>query len=190
MNTEELKYDIVTMIRSLRIQLANEFDISTHGDNPDYAGLCDEISNRFISEFNKKYCIDGHFPVAMLAHGEIKHSPFIADSDDWTWEHTWVEVRLGNHKIIYVDGTCGQFRNIFNDIPEYYVSMEHPKWFISDRKNLILKPGVFRTLNEKIKVKRKWNDETVKEGIMEFFLYDVWGFISDVIRRKILHETK
>lgn len=190
MYTEQLKQDIVTMINSLRIQLAKEFNVSDNGSNPYYAGLCYEISSRFVDEFNRKYCIDGHFPVACIAHGEIKHSPWIAHSDNWSWEHTWVEVRTGNHHIIYVDGSCSQFRDILDDIPEYYVSSTPPKWFLNDRNNIVFKRGILRTINERVKIKRKLNGRIVKEGIIEFLSYDIWGFISDTMRRTMLHETK
>ena len=70
-----------------------------------------------------------------LVHGEQAHTPEI-DESEWYMEHTWVEISLyDDPTIIYVDCTSGQFKYLYNDIPDYYISTEKPRWYLADRDN-------------------------------------------------------
>lgn len=66
-------------------------------------------------------------------HGEQRHSPKI-DEECWGIEHTWISVRYKNITV-YCDPTSSQFKWLWKDIPDYYVSTTKPRWFYPDSEN-------------------------------------------------------
>lgn len=172
------------IVEKVRELLAAKYDVSEKGKYPNYQGLCHEASMLVCSEINGLGTNpDGIRFMASTIHGEQKHTPKIM-STDWPIQHTWCEVydrRLRGY--IYVDATCGQFKDIYDDIPDYYIAVYPPKWFYPDRKNPAWR-GFTKKLNRSIQIPFKPfpnNDYVGHEGIIEALQYRVWGNISDLI---------
>lgn len=83
----------------------------------------------------------------------------------------------------YVDPTMGQFKYLYNNIPDYWVSTKNPAryYYYQDRKNPAWHPFITRFINQNIKVPVEYNGEMHKEGIIEFIQYEIWGKISQFI---------
>lgn len=178
-NIHKLLEEIVLEIRE---ELAQEYDIIN--DEKDYGGLCDTAYTKFekkIKLFN--FCHRTNFEVLRF-HGEQSHHPRI-DSKRWPIQHTWMGIREPGFHIYYVDPTSQQFKRFYNDIPDYYISTKPPKWYYSDRKNPTWN-GYTKYLNNKIKIPHKINGRVVREGIIEFCQYEIWGRVSDFIRRMVI----
>ncbi len=184
----ELSADIGKMIREIRSDLAKEYDVFPGGKNENYMGLCDIAVTRLIKQL-EKYKEKRNISLVFKAeHGELSHSP-ICDSSHWPTQHTWCLVKRFD-ALIYVDPTSSQFKDIFPDIPEYYLSLEPPKWYLSDRFNRAYS-GWTATLNKwklTYKIRKDGKRMVVREGIVEFFQYSIWGGISDFIRRHFMKK--
>ena len=174
-------------VLQVRDELASEHDVTADGDYKDFAGLCDESVSRFIYkmiEFAKNNNIKMEYSIM---HGEQSHTP-ICPSKYWPRQHTWCSVNMhGCTK--YVDPTSSQFRDIYPDIPDYYVSYHMPKWYYNDRKNPRWN-GITRKIEDRIWIMRKvifpdGHQIYVKDGIVSIIQYELWGRISDLIRRCI-----
>ena len=158
-----------------------------------YKGLCDYTIDMLYCEL-KAYC-DKHNIIMTFTkiHGEQRHSPK-TPRKEWTKEHTWALVEFSgpsysepNHTwSYYIDPTSSQFQDLYDDIPDYYISTDKPKWYYPDRDNMALN-GWTKKLNEKIYLKVRAREDlcwvaTYHYGIVEFWQYEVWGRISDFIR--------
>lgn len=117
---------------------------------------------------------------ATSVHGELAHKPSIP-SEEWCNEHTMSIVTIDEIDI-WVDPTCGQFKDIIPDIPDYYISTKKPKWFYPDDNNPRWR-GIGCLINDHLQLRYKGH----KIGIIEYLQYIVWGSISDAIR-KIFHR--
>lgn len=159
-----------------------------------YAGLCNIASELFCKSMTEYF--DNHKKLLKISysvgsiHGEQKHSPKIL-SKYWGIQHTWCYVKLDNN-IIYVDITSEQFKSLYPDIPDYYISTMKPKWFYPDRNNPAFR-GIFGFINKHVLINHKIldlheNPRKVRDGIIEFFQYTVWGHISDKIGKKIFNK--
>ena len=183
-----LEDTVKQIVLGIREQLAKEYDLVE--DYKDYSGLCDEAYIRFkreIESLNVQYNTD--FEVLHF-HGEQSHSPRI-DQKHWSYQHTWTGIKLYGKILLYVDPTSQQFKDIYPDISDYYISPISPPWYYSDRENPRYN-GWTGYLNDRIIIKHKHkfsNGETrkVKDGIIEFCQYEIWGRISNLIR-KILRK--
>lgn len=183
--------DIEKTIKHVRKTLADEYDVESKGSMwRNYRGLCDKASSMFTDIFNSK-CGKSpgykHSPYARLVHGEMVHSPK-CPSKYWAQQHTWVEINISNKKptYIYVDPTSSQFKSIFDDIPEYYISSFKPRWYLADRDNAIWSNKLVRFIDAHIRIKNKFAstpDHDVYEGIISLCTYEIWGRISDCIRK-------
>lgn len=176
-----IKNDLSKIVESVRHEIKeyNEAD-----KDFDFNGFCDEASDSLI--FKIKRYMDDTFGIQINAyriHGEQKHTPKIP-SIKWSLQHTWVAIVLSNN-VIYVDATCQQFQDLYDDIPNYYISGKPPKWFYPDSKNWVYGVKFTRWINKKIKIKHS----LMHEGIIEFIQYSVWGTISDLIR-KVLYKNE
>lgn len=176
---------IIPIVISIRERLSDEYNVNNiWGDNLDYRGLCDityvMLTDR-ISLFNKLHGVDWkviHF------HGEQKHTPRI-NSKNWAFQHTWAAVTDGVD-IIYVDITSQQFKWLYPDIPDYYISFKAPKWYYSDKKNPAYS-GITGKLNRKFRIKRKIKLPNgfivdASDGIIELCQYEIWGPLSNILR--------
>ena len=163
--------DIVFMIQIIRELLANRFDVvDTTSENYRYTGLCDHaylIFKYIIKMHNQMY--DTSYNVIFF-HGELKHSPRISVTY-WCMQHTWIGICL-EKEIIYVDPTLEQFKDILNNIPDYYISICKPPWFYDDRKNPRFN-GITKYIDNRIKIPCK----KYYPGIVEFLQYYIWGNI-------------
>lgn len=182
---------ILPQIKSIRNKLASEYDV-VNGCFKNYTGLCNEASKEFCDTLNEYFKANGELTKDLQAsvesiHGEQRHTPRI-ESKNWPAQHTWCIVKVAKMKI-YVDITSQQFQDIYDDIPDYYVSIIKPKWFYSDKDNIAWRAffGIPRWFNEHIKIQHKLGDRVIKEGIIEYIQYEIWGKISDKIY-KINHK--
>lgn len=181
---------IEPIVLEVRKELAKEYDIN---DNLyyKYTGLCD-IASKMIKDklCREKAKFSYNSLEVILLHGEQKHSIKL-NSRYWYLQHTWCMVKFSGYKI-YVDATSSQFQNIYNDIPDYYISPNKPKWFYWDGDNPVFGNKFFRYIDKKIKVtykyKYKLNNNLIytrKEGIVTLFEYYLLPNISDKINEFI-----
>ena len=181
---------ILPTVLSVRKDLALQFDVSK-GKYIKYRGLCDTATimvNERLQNYIDTMMIDCDFEVHSI-HGEQRHCPKIPTSN-WEYEHTWGYIQMGP-KRVYYDATSSQFRFIWRDIPDYYVSTKPPKWYLPDGDSLIYdrradgSGHISKKMNEQIKfpVKTKYQGEVYHReiGITEILVYFVWGTISDMI---------
>lgn len=178
-------YDIIHFnVKMVRRELAGHTE-GPDALNPNYAGLCYQATDMFIKRMQKSCEIRGTSLKYRSIHGEQKHNPRI-HSSKWPYQHQWCWVEIFGRRY-YVDCTCGQFKTIYDDIPDYYISVKKPKWFLDDRKNIAFN-GITKWLNQKIVIKRRvvltdWGETDVHDGIVEFIQYEIWGTISNFIRK-------
>lgn len=168
-------------VNAVRVELAKKFDVD-EGPYREYRGLCDEACRMFkekMNEFNDKF---GYHIKTYIVHGEQKHLPRI-HSTNWYLQHTWCYIVFGKYKI-YVDPTSSQFKCLYNNIPDYYISTKKPKWYYPDKDNPCFK-GITKKINNKYSITHKEKYENTiyyhEENFIEFFQYVVWGKISDFI---------
>jgi hypothetical protein len=159
---------IKSIVLNIREILDDEYDTMAGGDFEGYRGLCDKSYIMFkkeIKKINVKYKMNLeviHF------HGEQKHTPKI-NPMNWCYQHTWAGIRNDSGDIIYVDPTCQQFKWLYNDIPDYYISVTPPPWYISDRDNIFFK--VYR--------KNEW----IAINVIGKIDYYIWGGICKLYRK-------
>lgn len=170
-----IKNDLNEIVKSVRNEL-KEFNKDNKEFN--FNGFCDVASDELIIKI-KRYMND-KFGIQVniyKIHGEQKHTPRIPSSK-WTLQHTWIAIVISSN-VIYIDATCQQFQDMYDDIPDYYISEKSPKWFYPDSKNWVYGIKITRWINRKIKIKHSF----MGEGIIEFIQYSIWGNISDFIRK-------
>lgn len=187
MDILDARREVNQMVYDIRGKLAKMYNVVDDDSiHKDYRGLCDEASSMFSNEFNRKhYSEDERNPTAHCIHGEIRHAPH-CESKYWPHQHTWVEVRIPKdydytrYDMLYVDITCSQFKHIFADIPDYYISTVPPKWYLKDSDNVVWKKGILRSINRRIRIPFKDRSGIHHcEGVIEFIQYEIWGRISD-----------
>ncbi len=184
--------EIHSIVKDIRKDLCKLYDVyGIHSLYKDYTGLCNIASDQFcksmIEYLNNNKKLSGISYSVGTIHGEQKHLPNI-QTLYWGIQHTWCYVKLDN-TIIYVDITSEQFKSIYPNIPDYYVSYIKPKWFYPDKNNPAF-CGILGYINNHISIKhntldRFGNSQKVQDGIIEFFQYNVWGYISDKIYEMI-----
>ena len=186
---EEVASILYHMCMNVRDELSRKYAVHK-GEHQDYAGLCDIAVNMLheqLKQFEKDYGVRVDFK---SIHGEQKHSPYI-NSCLWPLQHTWAKVKMMGVSM-YVDPTAGQFKRMYNFIPEVYVSTRKPKWYYPDSSNPVHNTKITTFINKHIKMPVKhpvWNGhihklETMKVGIIEFLQFEVWGRISDSRNRQ------
>lgn len=172
---------IEASVLRVRSALAATYDIGPKGKHRDYAGLCDTACEMVQDELrvHELGCTKSGFNFTSM-HGEMRHNPMCL-SMHWPMQHTWLKVEWDGNTL-YIDPTASQFAWLFDDIPDYYISDEPPKWYYDDRKNPAWN-GFWRRVNETIVIPHKYDGRKVTEGIVEFCQYIIWGKISDVMRK-------
>lgn len=179
---------VETIVINIRNELKDHYDItSTEYEN--YAGLCNIAVEMFINRMNpilSRLPKNIRYEIRSI-HGEQSHHPRIS-SNKWGIQHTWIILTVGKKKV-YIDPTSSQFKDMYVDIPDYYISCKKPKWYYPDRRNPQFR-SFTKVLNNKIRFHKVITimGENVNStfGIIEFFQYDIWGTISDKIRNTIL----
>lgn len=158
--------EIEKLVLQVREDLSKEYDVvNPESEYYQYRGLSDEALRRLFNyiDFSKyKKHLVGHY-----VHGEQKHSPAIK-SENWDHEHTWGEIYIPViDSSVYVDQTSSQFQWLYTDIPDYYISMNPPKWYYPDKKN------------------PRWNLRILSspkaDKLYVKFIYGTWGRLSDFI---------
>lgn len=182
----DVEMDIIDIVKNVRDELSKQYDV-TKEPYYNYCGLCDMASIRcreeIIKKLQDKWKLEANVE---CMHGEQSHST-LSSSNKWPMEHTWVRVHVASLWTIYVDPTSGQFQDIYHDIPDYYVSSIKPKWYYSDEDNWRFNNKIgswftnHRCIKRKVIINRK--KEIVHDSIPEFLQFEVWGRISDTIRR-------
>lgn len=184
---------IKPIMDDVRKNLSLRFNVH-YGVHANYTGLCDIASDMFkdhLCNYTDTFIQPGAVTVE-IHHGEQKHSPKIS-SYYWGMQHTWNVVYLGDF-VIYVDCTCGQFSKFYKNIPQTYVSITPPPWWIDDRDNKALGRSELK-INKIIKLPVFGEEKIQWVGIMDILTYYVWGAISDMIgfifgMRKIIVEDE
>lgn len=135
----------------VREKLAKKYDVVNHESyNENYNSLCIEASRMFVKRIKRYRKSSGISKLVLhteIIHGEQKPHPRLK-MKHWGCEHEWVVVTYVGVKI-YVDVTCGQFVDFYRDVPDYYIGITPPKWFLSDKDN----PAVNRPWNRRERVK-------------------------------------
>ena len=185
--TEELVMSILkSTVEKVRKELAENYDVITPGSvNEKYTDLCHLAVCNLYNKL-RDYSIANNIDIKFTGlHGEQKHGTRL-HSSLWQTQHTWAMVEIYD-MVIYVDPTSSQFQKFYPDIPDYYISVEKPKWFYADMDNPVYDNIVVKLLNNIITVKRKvvLEDEVVypRQGIVEFMQYEIWGRICDSLNK-------
>lgn len=178
---------IETVVKEIRDTLRPQ----TVGDDPfypNYAGLCYQATHMFLNRL-EEICTENRIALEYRSiHGELKHNPR-TESKHWHCQHQWCEVKLLGQRL-YVDCTSSQFQDLYSDIPEYYISDKKPKWFYDDRRN-----PAYSKFGKRLVIRRRieradWGDTTVEDTLFEFIQYDIWGPISDFMRKILRRSSK
>ena len=189
-NTEENAINfLIDIVVEIRNELAIEYDILNRDEFEDYRSLCDtsiKMLNNKLIEYMDAYEI----AIKCTAiHGEQKHNSRI-DSSYWFYQHTWALVTI-NEISIYVDPTSSQFRYLYPDIPDFYISTIAPPWYYPDSKNPVFNNKITRWIDDHIKIPllyyKRFDGKHPKLGIIEFFQYEIWGGLCDM-KRKFLNK--
>lgn len=178
--------DIIPIVKSVRDNLGYIYDT----DNPNsyhtnFTGLCDvaccDVKEILLDRLKFKYDITT--AKISIIHGEQRHTPLIK-SLYWWFEHTWLELSIGDKKV-YIDPTSSQFKDLYNDIPDYYVSLTPPKWYLPDSKNPIFSNKILCRINNKfhVRVMHDCDSGYTLVGIIEYIYYELWAELSDVIHK-------
>lgn len=162
-------------------------DIDTKdSEHYNFTGLCDEavdIFAKYVKEYGYEFGVNIY---VYIIHGEQRHNPAIP-SKYWILQHTWCYMQIKSIRV-YVDPTSSQFKWLYNDIPNYYVSTSPPKWYYPDRKNCAFS-GLTSKLNKKFRIDYETeilgDKIRVNEGLIEFCQYEIYGRISDALRKMI-----
>ena len=159
---------ITLLVIHTREELSKQYDITT-GEYKGYAGLCDVAYGIFKNKIEDLNAQSELKLETIFFHGEQRHTAK-TDPKNWCYQHTWMGVRkYGSKDIIYVDPTAQQFKRLYNDIPDYYVSPTPPPWYMSDRKNFFF---FVYGINEWVAVK-----------IIDKFDYYIWGGMCRIYRK-------
>jgi hypothetical protein len=157
---------LVEDIEDLRREFGDRYDVTNpDSDHFNYSSLCDGATLFILDRIKKRYSnVKGLNIKGKICHGELKHYPKIP-SLYWNFQHTWLRLDI-NSESIYIDITCKQFQYICNEIPDYYISIFPPPWFIEDNDNIFIKIYKF---NPKIAI------------IYAQTVIRIWAHISDII---------
>lgn len=179
-------------VKYVRRYLEKKYYADAGREDDNFAGLCIEATKLFMNKI-KSSCEHSEIPIKVKEiHGEQKHCPRL-QSKYWCFQHDWCCVEIAGVRY-YIDCTCGQFKRLYDDIPDYYISTKKPKWFLPDRENMAFN-GVTKEINKRIIIHRKITDSegkkrVVSDGLIEFLQYEIWGRISDFIRKILRYEDK
>lgn len=174
------------IVIAVRAKYETLYDCAPGGDNQFHAGLCYHEAaevKRLIEPYLQKVTEQVCDYRCDIVHGELRHTSQVA-SKYWMMEHTWLHIHL-IHWDFYVDPTSSQFKDLFDDIPDYYVSTKPPKWYLMDWKN----PRFHRLrwLDEHIRIPIRVNYGVPGEyhwymyGCIQFLTFRVRGPISDIV---------
>lgn len=183
---------IEKLILQVRSELSILYDVDEGQEYEYFAGLCEISCERFeelISDLNDRL---GTNLKVKRHHGEQRHTPLI-ESKYWPIEHTWASVTCGN-VVLYIDITSSQFKYIYDDIPDYYISTSKPKWYYPDYDNWRFKGKVIKRLMNYRCIKHtiQINGEplVINDSVAEVLQFDIWGRISDAIHRIFYNRIK
>lgn len=183
--------DITRMVREVRMELARMYDV-VNEDSQYYrfCNLCNIAVELFIDKLEKYKTERNLHLIFKEVHGEQAHRPDNCYSINWDVQHTWCVIKRFDW-IVYVDPTSSQFQDLYDDIPDFYISPNPPKWYYDDRVNKAFN-GFWKKVNAyKITFKDTDMSGNVilnRMGCVEFFQYYIWGDISDFIRKFILRK--
>lgn len=131
---------LIPRIIKIRKYYSDKYNIE-EGCFKNYRGLSYDMSidlikslqNYFEKNDELKYQLSYE---ADILQGHQKRCPRI-ESHDWMLKHTWVYVKIMN-KPIYIDLSSQEFKNIYLDIPDYYISFKKPKWYSESSDNKMI----------------------------------------------------
>lgn len=138
----------------IRNEFSNEFNVN-NGCFKNYRGLSYDMSEEFINKI-KSYIKESNLSEDLgFSIKRIEGYPKLIkkrESNSTIFHHHWVEVSIFS-KRIYVDLCSQEFKDLYKDIPDYYVGFKKPKWYFKYHSNdkldnFILK--VYRPILNKI----------------------------------------
>lgn len=180
-----INYIIKPAVNSVQENLHKNYNIES-GDHEDYTGLCDyatELLKSYISELDVIISEPHNFEIFSI-HGELHHDSRI-NSNNWYLQHTMLLFTIDGIKF-YVDATCKQFRDLYEQMPEYYIGNKCPNWFYPDKINPAFATKFGNWIDNHIKVihhdKKFMTSQRI--GIISYFQYYIHGKISDKIYYK------
>ena len=154
------------------------------GEYEDYRGLCNHavtILNSHI-DISKLNIIENHKITIETIHGELHHDSRIP-SIEWCDQHTMSLITIDGIKF-YVDTTCKQFRNLYTEMPEYYVEAKCPDWFYPDKYSPVFGNKLGYWIDDHIKITHRDNEHVIHYiGIISYIQYFIHGRISDKIHK-------
>lgn len=154
------------------------------GEHEDYRGLCDKASSLFNAHILSM--VEPHRITVKTIHGELKHDSRI-HSHYWYHQHTMSLITIDGIKF-YVDTTCKQFRDLYAEMPDYYIGTKRPSWFYPDYVNPVFATKLGLWIDNHIKVTHKYDKHMYYNfGIISYMQYIIHGRISDKIH-KIKYE--
>jgi hypothetical protein len=163
-------------------ELFEKYNVNENGYYRQYEGLCNEATTSFINRMNKLNNDIGTNIECKAVHGELKHNPLIL-SKYWSIQHTWIKMKVDKYTF-YIDCTSSQFKWLFKNIPEYYISCKKPKWYISDSKLPEFRRDEFSQMISKYTIYTyDKNGYCGSIPLPVFIRYKIWAKISDFIHR-------
>ena len=156
-------------------------------DDENDLGRYGYVPSMFMNDLNK-YIEKKHGIISStyIIHGELRHTPRIK-SEYWVTQHKWLVMEYYGY-YIYIDPISSQFNKLFNDIPDFYVSIEQPKWYYSYIQNIAYtKLGI--KLNRSVRVHCNKDGIHYRVGLVEWFQYFLWGRISDILHNIFYREA-
>ena len=177
---------IYRIVVDIRKELSMSYNVHK-GLYKNYSGLCD-TSIEMLADKLKRYGIKAKIEIQCNGiHGEQRHSPRL-DSSFWSYQHTWAVVKMMG-VTMYVDPTSSQFKDIYQYIPDFYISTKKPEWYYPDSENPIYGNKIMRYLNDHIQIPRKVKLPNgmiarTKDGLIEYIQYEIWGKISDSMNKQ------
>ena len=181
---QEISSFLLKSVLSIRRDLSILYNVN-RGVNENYKGLCD-ISVGMLKKKIEKYSKENNINIECHGiHGEQAHCSRTY-SKYWCIQHTWAVVIFNDSKI-YVDPTSSQFKDIYEYIPDYYISNKKPKWYYDDKDNPRWNNKYFRWLNDNIRIQKTLTAHNgskykVSEGIIEYIQYDIYGKLCDILK--------
>lgn len=152
------------------------------GEYEDYRGLCNHAATIFNSyiDISKLNIVENHKITIETIHGELRHDSRIP-SIEWCNQHTMSIITIDGIKF-YVDITCKQFRDLYAEMPEYYIGTKCPDWFYPDSRNPVFATKLGLWIDDHFKITHKEDDHMYANiGIISYIQYIVYGKISDKI---------
>lgn len=168
-----IKHHITDIVLEIRNELMSKYKIHDGSNDNDalYIKSIDVLKSinmlkEKIQQLNDKY---GTSLIVKEVYGEQKHSARIP-RDSWYYQHIWALIYgLSLNDVIYVDMFSQKFQDIYDDIPDYYISTTPPPWYLDQGNDPYFN----------VYIKNKW----IANYIVDNIDYHIWGGICNLYRK-------